>query len=286
MAVKNISNCLQEEFGIPYDVRFLFEEKGGRKEVNAHKLVLSLGSEVFKREFYGSINDPVEGILIVDASQKVFEAMVKFIYNKKMSWCTFSFNFLAELYYLGDKYDIQDLKNELIESIATKRDTLENILEVAFLGESNILFPTLSAALYLAAATVLKKKFKHRIDHFVSYYHQTVASYGITAELSKTVLDKIIEQLKLLSHCSNCKQDPCQHGLGITEENFVPGSRVQAAGRGRGDPDLYRLGEVVDSTRFTGFNRYEEVMEHCSLNSNLYVYNCSSDYNQGTFWSR
>lgn len=282
MAAKNLPNCLSEEFGIPPDVRFLFQEDGSfdAKEVKAHKLILSLASDVFKREFYGSMSDSGDGILIVDVGQEVFLAMVKFIYNKSMHWSSYSFIFLAELYYLGDKYDIQDLKKELNAAIPHKKATIENILEVAFLGESNSCFPELSESLYLATAVVLKKKFRHRIDSFITYFHQAVSGEN-TAELNKIVLNKILDQLKQLSHCSNCKQDPCQHGLGLTQENFVPGSRVRAAGRGRGDPDLYTLGEVVDSSRFTGFNRYQEIMEHCSLNPALYVYNCSNDYNQG-----
>ena len=52
-------------------------------EVFSHKFVLSLASDVFKREFYGSMKESGECIKIVDASQEVFSVTVEFIYGKK-----------------------------------------------------------------------------------------------------------------------------------------------------------------------------------------------------------
>eukprot|EP00092_Neocalanus_flemingeri_P023633 GFUD01025634.1.p1 GENE.GFUD01025634.1~~GFUD01025634.1.p1 ORF type:complete len:282 (-),score=60.61 GFUD01025634.1:82-927(-) len=279
MAAKNLSSCLGEDFGIPTDVRFLFQENNSsdKTEVKAHKLILSLASEVFKREFYGSMQESGEGILIVDASQEVFSAMVQFIYNKEMDWSrsTYSFNFLSSLFYLAHKYDVKELMEDILVSIPKKNTDKDAklALDIAFLAEDNtILFPSLSEVLYDTAAVLLKQIFRHRFDKFISFYRETEG-----ASSNSAVLDKLLKKMKILSHCSNCKQSPCQNGKGVTEENFVSNSRVSAAGLGRGNPDVYKLGEIVDSSRFTGLTIYGEITGHCSLDPTLYVYNCSRD---------
>jgi len=276
MAAKNLPNCLGEEFGIPFDVLFLFQNNNtsDKKEVKAHKLILSLASDVFKREFYGSMQESGEGILIVDASQEVFSAMVEYIYNKEMIWTTYSLDFLSSLFYIAHKYDVKELMATILVSIPKKEVTknAKHAIDVAFLAEDNNVFPQLSEVLYDTAALALKKKFRHRVDNFINFFHQTEGSSS-----NYKVKQKLLIKMKILSHCPNCKQDPCQHAQGVTEENFVSGARARAAGRGRGDPAVHRLGDIVDvdKSRFTAYTVYDEILEHCSLNPALYVYNCS-----------
>ena len=103
MAANNLPNCLSDIFGIPHDVRFLCEYNNTVMEVVAHKLILSLASDVFKREFFGSMKESEEVIKIVDTNQEVFKTMVEFIYNKKIAWTKCSLGFLSSLYYLAEK---------------------------------------------------------------------------------------------------------------------------------------------------------------------------------------
>ena len=69
------------------DVRFWFkeEESGLVKEVRAHKQILSFASDVFNREFFGTIKTEDE-IEVKDVTQEVFQAMMEAIYNKKPDW--------------------------------------------------------------------------------------------------------------------------------------------------------------------------------------------------------
>jgi hypothetical protein len=119
MAGRNLSNSISGTFGIPHDVKFLFlkDDNSESTVVLAHKFVLSLASDVFKGEFYGSMKESGEGIKIVDASQEVFSVMVEFIYDKKLNWPSYSLHFLASLYYLAEKYNIEDLKDKIIFNI-------------------------------------------------------------------------------------------------------------------------------------------------------------------------
>ena len=72
MAVNKLSKCLDNS-GLPTDVQFVFKgEYNLPKKVKAHKLILSIASDVFEREFYGSMKEDGDKITIEDAEQEVF----------------------------------------------------------------------------------------------------------------------------------------------------------------------------------------------------------------------
>ena len=143
-----ISKCLDSTSNLPTDVSFMFKGEGGQvNEVKAHKLILGIASEVFQRAFFGSFE--VESkIDVEDISVEVFKAMVDFIYNKKMTWNDYELSFLASLYYVADKYDISELRDEIIASIPEHEITDENVMDVAILAEANTHHQPLSNALY------------------------------------------------------------------------------------------------------------------------------------------
>ena len=71
MADANLMKCLNPSFRSfpPTDVRFWFKEQDGSiKEVKAHTQILASASEVFNREFYGSLKSEGD-IEIKDARQ-------------------------------------------------------------------------------------------------------------------------------------------------------------------------------------------------------------------------
>ena len=69
MAMRKLSMCLDPSRGPPMDVTFIFKKGADVREIKAHKLILSIASDVFNREFYGSMKEPKDNIDIVDASQ-------------------------------------------------------------------------------------------------------------------------------------------------------------------------------------------------------------------------
>ena len=60
-------------------------------------------------------------------SVDAFEAMIEYIYNKKIVWKDYGLSFLASLYYLADKYDISELRQEIIASIPEHKVSEENV---------------------------------------------------------------------------------------------------------------------------------------------------------------
>ena len=103
------------------DVTFEVKTRGGNShQIKCHKFVLGLVSPVFKLQFYGSLKaEDNENIKIVDAFYGTFKDFIHFIYNeepfekfKTIENCEKLRNVL-ELYYLGEKYQIDVLKGYL-----------------------------------------------------------------------------------------------------------------------------------------------------------------------------
>ena len=103
------------------DVTFEVKTREGiSHQIKCHKFVLALVSPVFKLQFYGSLKaGDNETIKIVDAFYGTFKDFIHFIYNeepfekfKKIENCEKLRNVL-ELYYLGEKYQIDVLNGYL-----------------------------------------------------------------------------------------------------------------------------------------------------------------------------
>ena len=200
-----ISMCLDSSSILPTDVRFVFKGEGGIvKEVKAQKLILAIASDVFEREFYGTMKEAEEDIEIKDASQEVFMIMIKYIYNTKIEWADHNLRFLSSLYYLGEKYNIVQLRKDIIASITEYEVSLENVLDVAILAEENIVHADLSESLYKTAASFLVSNFGGMLDPAIEFFSQIEES-----ELHGLVVLKLMARMRLVPSpiCENCQQE-------------------------------------------------------------------------------
>eukprot|EP00092_Neocalanus_flemingeri_P022846 GFUD01024772.1.p1 GENE.GFUD01024772.1~~GFUD01024772.1.p1 ORF type:complete len:276 (+),score=72.00 GFUD01024772.1:59-886(+) len=271
--VEKIAKCLDPTSGFPTDVTFLFKQEGLLvKEVKAHKLILALASDVFKRGFYGSMKeDEEEKIDIKDARQEVFQVMIEFIYNKQSDWKEYSLSLLSSLYDLGERYDIEEMRRGIIAFIPEYKVTTENVMEVAILAEENILHQPLSDALYEAAALFLKNKFDGKLKNALNFYSEQEAT-----ELHALVIFKVMVRMKTIedqeqkSKCENCKQNPCLNGQTLTYLNFVPGAIIENQLIGK--LVSCRNSRNESSGKFTGSFEDGQIVEGLTLN--LYVYKC------------
>eukprot|EP00092_Neocalanus_flemingeri_P016201 GFUD01017535.1.p1 GENE.GFUD01017535.1~~GFUD01017535.1.p1 ORF type:complete len:238 (-),score=71.67 GFUD01017535.1:117-830(-) len=231
MAAPNLPKCLEPNSIIPTDIRFLFKlGNNSVKEVKAQKVILAIGSDVFEREFYGSINEKKDEVTIVDASQEVFQVMIDFIYNKQPNWKDLSISFLCSLYYLADKYIIGSLKTEIIDCISEQKIeiTKEEVLEDAHLAEKNSHHEPLSEALYDVATAVLKAEFRGKVEKASEFFKEAEFS-----QANAVVLFKMMSRLNSVktlpsSCCKNCQRTPCLTGQGVTRENFAPGAKINS----------------------------------------------------------
>jgi len=274
MATLNLPKCLDASSNIPTDVRFLFASDDGAttEEVTAHKLILTLASEVFEREFYGSVKEPIDDIKIVDASKEVFQVMINFIYNKEMDWSVFNLSFLSSLYYLADKYDIKDMESKILSNISEQKISKDDVLDVASLAEAYQFFPKLSEALYDVAALCLKEDFKGRFEAVFDFFSEMEVT-----DTNSLVACKIMARMKRVkySKCENCWHSPCLNKKGLTKDNFVPGARVTWVS-GKGHSQIDRLIKIQEGSphKFFGFLKGGIMCSDLSLRPTSYLYNC------------
>ena len=85
----------------PPDVTFLVRTlEGIVVEVKAHKQILAFASEVFNKEFYGSMMSE-DVIAIKDSTQEVFQLFMEFIYNKQSDWKSYD---LRSLFFCNETF--------------------------------------------------------------------------------------------------------------------------------------------------------------------------------------
>merc|ERR1719452_224280 len=119
--------------------------------------------------------------------------MIEFVY--------YELDCLSKLYHLADKYDIKELRFEIITSIPEHEITIENVLAVAILAEENS--------------------------------HHYPLSEAEASELHGFVLMKMMGRIKLIhsKECDNCKQVPCLNGQRVKcNSSVVVGTKVMFRG--------------------------------------------------------
>jgi len=214
---------------IPTDVKFLFkeEDEDGRttvKEINAHKFILSLVSNVFRTGFYGALAD--DGTIdIKDVQKEPFEAMIDFIYNRRVNLSTYDLGILCALYCLGDKYNISVLMEESLREIRCKEILTKDIVNVGLLAEQYHLREQLVDTLYESAAVSLSKKFDGEFTKVIEFFNEIRVE--APASPSAMTLMNIMGKVKKPPVCNNCKAYPCKSGTKVTKENFVPNADVK-----------------------------------------------------------
>jgi len=232
-----VQQTLSAASEIPTDVKFMFEEEeDGRmiiKEIRAHKFILALVSDVFRRGFYGGTMPDDGSIEIKDVTKESFEAMIDFLYHKKADLRIYEWDILCSLYYLGDKYNIKILMEVSVKAILSKEITAVNVLNVGLLADKNSVHEELAETLYEAAALGLSKMFDGDVVKVQQFFHELDATEAPTSTSSFKSLVKIMARVRKAAVCKNCKVTPCLNGRKITTENFVSGALISDQGQGK-----------------------------------------------------
>ena len=249
----------------PTDVTFVFSDT---TEIKAHKVILSFASEVFNREFFGSL-PAEEKVEIKDASREVFLTMIEFIYNKQFIWKDFHLAFLSSLYYLAEKYDIRLLKNKIIDTIPEHEVTEENFHRIIDLAEYNKFHEHLSEALYDAAAGYVKKSYGRDSEKVLDLFVDNNEQHALK-------IFKVMGRLRRKGlACENCKKFPCIDGEGLSLRNLARGAKVIRTPLGA----VYRAVNIVKVISavwedvFTGLTHEGEEVEF-EPDPEYYVYYC------------
>jgi len=270
MAVGLLSTSVQQILsaasGIPTDVKFLFKKEQtceGMEEVKAHRLILAAVSDVFKKEFYGGFIDD-GGIEILDVTKESFEAMIEFIYNKQTDVSIYDLDIMCSLFYLGDKYNINALKEEILKAIRGKNFPHEKVVEIGPLADQFSVHTELADTLYEAAAQSLSKKFcKDPVkveNFFTTQLDVMAASACISCKSLVRIMAKVV-RIASEPVCANCKVSPCIKGAKVTRENFVPKAKIIVSGGHRGvtlhSLDTRLHSDFTCNYRFSSHNVYD-----------------------------
>jgi len=288
----------RKDNSVPYDLFFVVDSNADNKEgqssdhfltIPAHKTIMALGSEVFRRQFYGRIKEESSEVRIRDAQPEVFSLFVKCFYED-VDISLLDIKSLAELFYLADKYDIDELKEAIVENLEGQADNDDDPLiavEAALLGMSYDVFPQLSEALF-------KKSVKLLINNFGSCNELKVRELfdlsrnGDNDKNLDKVQDAVLQKLKIATLCPNCQmvQAECLDGSFVTGDNFVSGAFVKMSNvkyvlsQGGssvtlGNPAVHTIGKLNDDMTFSSFSKSGLPLQINNLHSSMYVYNCS-----------
>ena len=276
--LSGLQQSLSAEFGIPTDIKFIFKKKlvdGSTdiQEIGAHKYTLALASDVFKKGFYGGMEDNGR-IDITDVTKEAFDVMINFIYDKETDLSNYDFNMLCSIFYLSDKYNIPALKKETLKAINCKEIAVENIVDVGILAIQHSVHDKLAEALYRASAQRLSSMFSGQLNKAVDYLGELDADDSLDPIACKGML-KIMAKLKKITPttvCVNCKAFPCISGGQLSKDNFVEGAKISAIGVGYPSLHCSRLFDVLDSFIGVDTDGYEVLTVTSS-----YVFNCIED---------
>jgi len=267
-----IAFSLDPASDLPTDVKFVFKNDDDgtctiKEEVKAHKLILAIASDVFKRQFFGSMQS--ENIVnILDANKDVFQTMIDYVYNKKIEFLDYGLDYLSHLYHLADKYDIEELRLEIIASIPAHEITIQNVIDVAILAEENTHHQALSEALYDVAATFLRQKFDDKARNVYKFFSEAEAS-----ERHGLVLMKVVGRINFLLNleCDNCKQvkESCLNGQPVKCDTGVVGAKVYSYSHGRNATIIATFVHYKCPT-----NSCTKVLDIGSANVNSCIFKC------------
>ena len=204
LILSNLEESLSEDFGIPTDIKFVFTKKEGGdgstsiEEIRAHKSILALASDVFKKCFYGGFKEDNGSIGIEDATKESFDAMISFIYNKKTDLSNYDFDLLCSIYYLADKYNINALEEETLKAVKSKHIPSDNVLDIGVLAMKHSIHDKLAEALFEAAARRLSRLFKGDLSRAADYLAKVDADDNLDPIRYKSVV-KIMARLRMIN---------------------------------------------------------------------------------------
>ena len=124
-AAKNFSKAWDEDYDIPFDMKFLVnrpakDDSGGASDtvtIPCHKLVLAISSPVFANMFFSAKTTVPELSYDGDAEvtrkntdPDILTMIVKFCYNRKLELSSKPLDFLVQLYTTAARLEITDLE--------------------------------------------------------------------------------------------------------------------------------------------------------------------------------
>ena len=219
---------------IPTDITFKVVDKKEQvvAKFEAHKMIVALHSDHFKNFFYGSGVSFKEGeggmIIIEETTKEAFEDFLGFLYEKKIDFNAKNLEELYEILNLAEMYQVDELKDMLVDVFKNFPVSVETVADVAATAEEFSHFEIHSQALFSGCVTFIGKQTEQSVSQFIR-----------TNEDKLTAM-KLLENVKKLK-CSNCQQTSCRDSTEVTSAHLLkPGMKIKIPTYGRGMAVYYK----------------------------------------------
>ena len=208
--------------------------------VAAHKFLLAGASQVFRRQFLGSLKENSNVVVIKETTFEAFSTMINYLYNPPGKSFSLSHltcpQVLCEIYNIAERYGLENLKLIVYAVLSALPITSENLLVAAATAKQWYVFSNLSEMLLEKCATFLAEKMKTAEDVFKLMLLSKETFPDADPDLLQELLRMNAEKPKT---CSNCKRGlaHCVHGQSVT---------------GLEEPQVLTAGIRVKSTNYRG----------------------------------
>jgi len=220
------------------DVKFVFPGLKGNREIKANRTILAFGSDVFKTQFFGSIPER-DSVPIEDSSIDTFNIFMDILYNKKVDFSKLSFKVLGDLFYLGEKYHVQDLKDAIVKNVSSRKIEANGIIEAVKVAEEKDHLVEFANSVYeLCSAFVLNNHWG-----ILELFNNVEVEEATSVSLHRMMIKAYTMKKKCV--CKNCRHNPCLDGVILTKENFVADAIIKRKGD---DDDIVRKTVTISMT--------------------------------------
>jgi len=210
---QNWSTARNSSSGVPTDVTFEVQERGGIYEVKAHKYYLALVSPVFKTHFFGPFGGDKD-IVEIDAPVEAVKAMIDYIYlGQELGWERMNLEEMLEIACLADKYDVVGMMGTVKDYVEKLPISLDSVVETAHIADTYFFIGELSKPLLSKCTKFLSQVLcSHVLDFSGLFSNSEFAS-------SAAMLHDLVLKVDL-PDCLNCDHFPCLHGQLVPEDGW------------------------------------------------------------------
>lgn len=184
------------------DVNFIVRDKESQRKISipAHKYVLSIGSPVFYKMFYGDFSEKSDSIELVDADPESLLELLRFMYSDETNLTA---RCVLRVMYLSEKYMVPALLDECAKFLRNEinaENTWEILKQCEFFRDTEKLQKRCWSIVDLQTRQCLRSKgFLSNTQGIVEALVKRKSLYIEESELLRAILSWAKEQCKLHS---------------------------------------------------------------------------------------
>ena len=227
MKWSRLSDFLEEDSEIPTDIAFEIVDESNTEigTVKAHKFVLAVHSDFFRKAFFGSglnFKESSGTVIIKETTKEAFSAMIDFVYEQEIDFGRKSVEELFDILNVSKRYQVDDLTLAItnhFKNFPWRENDLKNVVQSVACAEEFEQFPDETKALFESGAIFLKKK--------LTSVKEMLRFLDDDNSVNMDVAVRLLAEVQKLP-CDNCKRARCIDGEMIRHiSKLKPGQLVK-----------------------------------------------------------